>query len=103
MSIKKFLFLCFCLFLSWNCAFGNCALVAKTRVLVSIAPYLEIVQKIGGENVEVELIVPQGADSHNYEPTPGQINEAAVAKVWFCIGEHFENKLGHALKSVNSK
>lgn len=74
---------------------------AETRVLVSIAPYIEIAQKIGGKHIEVELVVPQGADSHNYEPTPKQIQQAAQSKLWFTLGETFEKKMQKALQSQN--
>ena len=73
----------------------------EARVLVSIAPYIEIVQKIGGNLVLVELVVPQGADSHNFEPTPKQVQTVAQSKLWFTIGEVFEKKMQKALHSLN--
>ena len=73
----------------------------KIQVLISIAPYTEIVQKIGKEHVEVKLVVPQGADSHNYEPTIKQIQQASKSAVWFTIGEAFEKKMQQALCKEN--
>ncbi len=82
-----------------HCGFAE----AKIRVLVSVAPYMQVVTDIGGDEVEVQLVVPQGADSHNYEPTPRQIQEAAHAKVWFTVGELFENKAIEVLRRQNEQ
>jgi len=95
--IKK-IFLC----LLVTVLFSFNVLIAVERVLVSVAPYMEIVQEIGGDSIIVELMVPQGADSHNFEPTPKQIQEALSAKIWFCIGEAFEKKAEIALQSQNA-
>ena len=71
------------------------------RVLVSIAPYLEIVEKLAGNKIQVEVILPQGADAHDYEPTPKQIQRYAESQVWFMLGECFEKRMQTALQSQN--
>ncbi|MDB6081770.1 MAG: ABC-type transporter, substrate-binding lipoprotein [Chlamydiia bacterium] len=77
------------------------AVAEPTSVLITVAPYTEIVQKIGGGAIQVLLIVPQGADSHNYEPTFNEIQAISKAKIWFCLGEPFEARLQTALQSHN--
>ena len=44
-------------------------------------------------------MVPAGASSHTYEPTPRQMVVAGQAKLWFRIGEPFENRAVQALTS----
>jgi zinc transport system substrate-binding protein len=66
---------------------------AKPIVLVSIAPYEYFTQRIVGENAEVRSIVRPGADIHTFEPTPHQRDSLKEARIWFRIGEPFENKL----------
>jgi len=73
----------------------------ELRVLVSLAPYLEIVQKLGGKEIQVEVLLPQGADAHNYEPTPKQIQRYAESQVWFTLGECFEKRMQTALQNQN--
>lgn len=73
------------------------------RVLVSVAPYVTIVQELAGPSIEVELIVPAGYSSHTFEPTARQIMKAASARLWFTIGEPFETKAIMALQSENPK
>lgn len=68
-------------------------------VLVSVAPYKHFVEKIAGDTVQVGLMVPAGASSHTYEPTPKETMAASKADAWFLIGETFETKAGKAIKS----
>lgn len=68
-------------------------------VLVSVAPYKFFVEKIAGDTVKVILMVPAGASSHTYEPTPKQVMMAAAADIWFRLGEPFESKAIAAIKS----
>ncbi|MDP1879992.1 MAG: zinc ABC transporter substrate-binding protein [Parachlamydiaceae bacterium] len=68
-------------------------------ILVSVAPYKFFVEKIAQDTVKVILMVPPGASAHTYEPTARQILGACEGKVWFRIGESFENRAINALKS----
>lgn len=68
-------------------------------VLVSVAPHKFFVEKIAKDAVEVYLMVPAGASSHTYEPTPKQILTASKGKIWFRIGEPFEERAIQALTS----
>jgi zinc transport system substrate-binding protein len=76
-------------------------LCAQEKVLVSVAPYVHLVERIGGEDIGVELLVPQGASPHTYEPTPKQIQAISKAKVWFCLGEPIEDKVRPALLNLD--
>lgn len=68
-------------------------------VIVSVAPHKFFVEKIAKESVQVYLMVPAGASSHTYEPTPRQMVTAGKASLWFRIGEPFENRALQALTS----
>jgi len=83
---------------------GFCSLDgARATILVTAAPYLEIAQRIGGDAVESRVIVPQGVDFHNFEPTAQQIIDLAQAKIWFLIGEPFEARIQTFLQSQNTE
>lgn len=71
----------------------------KSLILVSIPPYQEIVEKIGGDHVEVMTIAPPSSDPHTYEPTARQITKLAEGIAWFQIGEPFEKKLSSKLSA----
>src|ERR1700730_951032 len=72
---------------------------ATPTILVSVAPHKFFVEKITKGTAQVYLMVPAGASSHTYEPTPRQMIAASKGNIWFCIGETFENRAIQALKS----
>lgn len=72
---------------------------SKPSVLVSVAPHKFFVEKIAGNTLSVELMVPAGASSHTFEPTPRQMLNASRADLWFQIGEGFEPRASAALKN----
>ena len=71
------------------------------KVLVSVAPYRYFVEQIAGKTVDVDLLVPEGASAHTYEPTAKQMIGSSKGVIWFRIGEPFETKALQAIKSVN--
>ena len=64
---------------------------ANTNVVVSIIPQKLFVEKIGGEKVDVTIMVGQGASPHNYQPKPSQMKAISKADVYFSMGVEFEN------------
>lgn len=63
-----------------------------------------IAEDIGGEYVNVELLVPAGADPHTYEPTSKQMTQIAKADVFFTIGHDLEpyvTKVEQSLRDQN--
>lgn len=70
-------------------------------VLVSVAPHKFFAEKIAGDTLSIGLMVPAGASSHTYEPTPRQMIEAGKANIWFQIGESFEARAGESLQNHN--
>lgn len=77
------------------------SLQAQMHVLVSIAPQKYLVERIGGDQVFVEVIVPPGANSHTYEPTTKQMLAAQKGQIWFRIGESFENRMLSVLRDTH--
>ncbi len=60
-------------------------------VFVSIIPQKYFVEKIGGESVQVSVMVAPGAGPHTYEPKPAQMVELSKARVYFALGVPFED------------
>jgi ABC-type Zn uptake system ZnuABC Zn-binding protein ZnuA len=54
---------------------------------VSIPPLEDLVERVGGERVEVVSVVPQGVDGHTYEPTPSDVADLTRADVMFLASE----------------
>jgi zinc transport system substrate-binding protein len=62
----------------------------KIRVVVTINPYVEFVKKVGGERVDVVVLVPQGADPHTFDLTPSTIKAVSDARIYFKVGAGLE-------------
>jgi len=74
---------------------------ATLKVFVTLAPQKEIVERLGGDRVEVMVLVPSGADPHTFEPSPGQMKALADSSLFFPIGIPFEKKLMARIGSLN--
>ncbi len=66
---------------------------APISVFVSIPPQREFVERIGGDRVQVEVLVESGQNPHAYDPAPRQIARLARARLYFRIGVPFEDAL----------
>ena len=75
----------------------------KLKVNVSILPQVYLLDKTGGERVEISLLVPPGKDPHSYSPTPGQIAKLVKSKILFLIGMPFEKALLPKIQNIAPK
>jgi zinc transport system substrate-binding protein len=61
------------------------------------------VEKIGGKNVKVNVMIPPGVDLHNYEPKPQQLQSLNDAKADITTGIAFETAWIDRIKAANQK
>ncbi len=64
--------------------------IDRPLVFVSIAPQKYFARQIGGEMINVRIMVPSGASPATYGPKPKQMAELSRAKIYFSIGVPFE-------------
>ncbi|MDD4017767.1 MAG: zinc ABC transporter substrate-binding protein [Kiritimatiellae bacterium] len=76
-------------------------------MFVSIPPQAWLVKRLAGESVEVQTLLPAGADPHTYEPSARQVKRLSETALVFTLGLPFEarlvlqaGKLNPALKVV---
>jgi zinc transport system substrate-binding protein len=62
----------------------------KLKVVASIAPLADFARQVGGDHVEVILLLPPGASPHTYEPPPKTVRKISEAKVFLEIGAGLE-------------
>lgn len=74
---------------------------AKINTVVSIVPQQTFTQAIGGDKVNVTLMVTPGNSPHTYEPKPSQMKEIAQADVYFSMGVEFEDVWLDKFKNQN--
>ncbi|MBU4261871.1 MAG: zinc ABC transporter substrate-binding protein [Proteobacteria bacterium] len=91
--LKRIITFCltFVFSLSLHLLAAQASTLKKIPVFVSILPQAFFVEKIGGDRVEVEVLVQPGQNPHTYAPTPRQMTRLAEARVYFRIGVVFEN------------
>ncbi len=65
----------------------------KTVVAVTILPQAGFVEAIGGDRVEVIVMVPPGASPHTYEVTPDQMTRLSNARMYAKVGSTMEFEL----------
>ena len=80
---------------------NNGAANKRMVVFVSIAPQKYFVQQIGKDLVDVQLMVPPGADPHAYEPKPLQMIAISRAKLYLAIGGAFEDAWLKRISAAN--
>lgn len=74
----------------------------KVRVIATIFPQYDFARKIGGDKVEVSLLLTPGTETHTYEPTPQDIMNVNKADLFIYTGENMEpwaDKIADAIDS----
>jgi zinc transport system substrate-binding protein len=62
----------------------------KIKVVATIAPLADFARQVGGNKVEVTLLLPPGASPHIFEPTPKVVREISQARLFLKIGSGLE-------------
>lgn len=69
---------------------GHAQAGKKLVVFVSIPPQKYFLHQIGGQRLEVQVMVQPGASPATYEPKPRQMAAISRARIYFAIGVPFE-------------
>lgn len=71
----------------------------RLHVVATISPITDLVQAVAGNRASVEGLIPEGVDSHTFQPSPGDARRLAEADLVFLNGLHLEEptrRLGEA-------
>ncbi len=69
---------------------AHLSIASKLKVVTSVAPITNMVVNVGGDKIEVEGIVPEGINSHTFEPAPSDARLVAEADLIIMNGLHLE-------------
>src|SRR5574344_301280 len=72
-------------FLFSSCLGGNKAI--QEHITVTIEPLRFFTEKIAGDRLPVQTMVPSGSNPETYEPTPRQLVELSHSPFYIKIGE----------------
>ncbi len=63
----------------------------KLQVVTTVAPITSIVANVAGDRAEVHGVIPEGSDSHTYEPKPSVAGLFTTADIVFVNGLSLED------------
>ena len=72
----------------------------KPKVAASIFPLYDLARRIGGDRVDVMLVLPPGKSEHGYDPTPKEIARLEGAKLGLAIGLDMDGWVENIMKSA---
>ncbi len=78
-----------CILILLLTACGGTALAAssgKLYVVTSVAPLKNIIFNIGGDRIQLTGLIPEGSDSHTFEPVPSDARTLSQADIIFLNG-----------------
>ena len=74
------------------CSSGSDA-TGRLRVVTSLELLADMARQVGGDRVDVNAILPSGADPHTFEAAPGRVADIARADLLFVNGLGLEGNL----------
>lgn len=74
----------------------------KLKVAVTLFPYYDFVRQIAGDQVDLQMVIPAGMDSHSFEPTPADIRMIQHADVLISNGGTMEHWLEDTLGALDT-
>ncbi len=74
----------------------------KLQIVTTLFPQYDFARIIGGDKVEVSLLLPAGMESHSYEPTPSDMIKINKADLFIYTGEEMETWAHSIIESVDS-
>lgn len=76
---------------------------SESVVLASATFLADIAQNVAGDRVQVESLLPVGADPHSYQPTPQDVTKIAQSKLLFINGAEYEHFLESLLENAGGE
>lgn len=73
------------------------------RVFASVAPQAYFVRQIGGDHVDVGVVIGPGQDAHTYDPSPREIERLGSAEILLTTGLEYEAKIVTTLRRAGTR
>lgn len=83
-----------------GCAGSGQTESGRLRVAATVAPLASIVSEVGGNRVEVAETIPEGVDSHTFEPRPSTSATLSRAALIFVNGLGLEDPTSRLAREV---
>ena len=73
------------------------------NVITTIYPVTYFAEQVGGDRVKVKSLIRPGAEAHDFEPTPGDIQTISTADVLVYVNPAFEQWVSAAIEAAGGK
>lgn len=74
----------------------------KLKVVATIFPQYDFVREIAGDKVELVQLLPPGAESHSFEPTPQDIIAIQESDVFIYVGGESDTWIKDIVNSIDT-
>ena len=75
----------------------------KLTVVTTLFPLYDFAKNIGGDKVEVIMLLPPGVEPHGFEPTPSDIVKINEADLFVYTGEFMETWAADIIQGITEK
>lgn len=75
----------------------------KISIVTTIFPPYDFARQVGGDNVELTMLLKPGTESHNYDPTPQDIIKIQNCDLFIYVGGESDEWVNDILDSTDSK
>ena len=75
----------------------------KVDIVTTIFPPYDFAKNVGGDNVNVTMLLKPGAESHTYEPTPADIKQIEACDLFIYTGGENDTWVDGILESIDTE
>lgn len=74
----------------------------KINVVTTIFPQYDFTRQIAKDKINLKMLIPPGAESHSYEPTPQDIINIQKSDLFIYVGGENDEWINNILSSINT-
>ena len=80
---------------------GAASPAGKLKIVATTTIVGDVVRSVGGENLDLNVLLPVGSDPHSFEPVPQDLARLTDADLVFANGAGLEEFLSRILKNAS--
>ncbi len=86
-----------------GCGISDAEDNGKINVVATIFPEYDFLRQIGGDYINLSMLMTPGSESHSYEPTPKDIKAISSADMFVYVGGESDEWVDTILDAVDNK
>lgn len=91
------------LFVFGGCHSADSGDSGKLKIVAAIFPQYDFARQIGGDRIELKMLVTPGGESHAYEPSPQDITAVKSCDIFICTGGESDVWTGKILDAIGTE